>query len=323
MKWNMGWMHDTLNYFSKDPVYRKFHQNDLTFAFWYAFFENFLLPLSHDEVVYGKKSLLEKMPGDSWQQFANLRLLLGYMYSFPGKKLLFMGIEFAQRKEWNHESFLEWSELEHEPHRGIQRLVADLNRIYSKEAALYTSDFQPKNFEWIDAGDARQSVIIFLRKTVLARDEPSVKNTFYTQAQSVAQQSINKSPGRQTDTGADGKSTDNPGKDESIKQNVNGHCVNGENQDGNNDNSGRNIESDIVIVCNFTPTPRYKYRIGVPQDGEWIEIFNSDAQAYGGSGHGNFGKIDASKKSTHGRPYTISVTLPPLAVLYFKKNIVC
>jgi 1,4-alpha-glucan branching enzyme len=272
MKWNMGWMHDTLNYFSKDPVYRKYHQNDLTFAFWYAFFENFLLPLSHDEVVYGKRSLLEKMPGDSWQQFANLRLLLGYMYSFPGKKLLFMGSEFAQRKEWDHESFLEWSELKHEPHLGIQHLVADLNKIYSNEAALYASDFQPENFEWIDSSDTRQSIILFLRKTWI--------------------------DGNNESAGGGNASSDD-----------------------NRKNPGGKVESIIVIACNFTPAPRYKYQVGVPHDGEWIEIFNSDAQAYGGSGHGNYGKINASKKSTHGRPYTISVTLPPLAILYFKKDI--
>jgi 1,4-alpha-glucan branching enzyme len=257
MKWNMGWMHDTLDYFSKDPVYRKFHQNDLTFAFWYAFFENFLLPLSHDEVVYGKRSLLEKMPGDSWQQFANLRLLLGYMYSFPGKKLLFMGNEFAQRREWDHESFLEWSELKYEPHCGVQQLVADLNKVYVNEAALYANDFQKENFEWIDSSDTRQSIILFLRKTIIG---------------------------------------------------------------SNSESSGGKVESVVVIACNFTPTPRHRYLIGVPYEGEWVEIFNSDAHAYGGSGQGNFGKISTSKKSAHGRPFTISVTLPPLGIIYFKKD---
>jgi 1,4-alpha-glucan branching enzyme len=266
MKWNMGWMHDTLDYFSKDPVYRKFHQNDLTFAFWYAFFENFLLPLSHDEVVYGKRSLLEKMPGDSWQQFANLRLLLGYMYSFPGKKLLFMGNEFAQRREWNHESFLEWSELKYEPHCGVQRLVADLNKVYVNEAALYANDFQQENFEWIDSSDTRQSIILFLRKT--------------------------------------------------------GVGSNGESPGINRESPGGKIESIVVIACNFTPTPRHKYLIGVPYEGQWVEIFNSDATAYGGSGQGNFGKISTSKKTAHGRPFTISVTLPPLGIIYFKKDII-
>ena len=273
MKWNMGWMHDTLEYFSKDPVYRKFHQNDLTFAFWYAFFENFLLPLSHDEVVYGKRSLLEKMPGDSWQQFANLRLLLGYMYSFPGKKLLFMGNEFAQRREWNHESFLEWSELKYEPHSGVQRLVADLNKVYVNEPALYANDFQQENFEWIDSSDTRQSIILFLRKT-------------------------------------------------SVGNNSESHGGNNESSQGNNESSRGKIESIVVIACNFTPTPRHRYLIGVPHEGEWVEIFNSDAHAYGGSGQGNFGKINTLKKSAHGRPFTISVTIPPLGIIYFKKDIV-
>ncbi|HEX7561321.1 MAG TPA: alpha amylase C-terminal domain-containing protein, partial [Candidatus Humimicrobiaceae bacterium] len=219
----------------------------------------FLLPLSHDEVVYGKRSLLEKMPGDIRQQFANLRFLLGYMYSFPGKKLLFMGNEFAQRKEWDHDSFLDWSETKYESHCGIQRIVADLNRIYFNETALHINDFKPENFEWIDSSDAHQSIIIFLRKT--------------------------------------------------------GICDNIE-------SPGRKIESIIVIAHNFTQTPRYKYEIGVPFDGEWVEIFNSDSGAYGGSDCGNSGKIVASKKSTHSRPFTISVTLPPLSALYFKKDII-
>ena len=259
MKWNMGWMHDTLEYFSKDPTYWKLHKNGLIFAFFYAFFENFLLPLSHDEVVYGKRSLLEKMPGDIRQQFTNLRLLLGYMYSFPGKKLLFMGNEFAQRKEWDHESFLDWSETKYESHCGIQRIVADLNKIYFNETALYKNDFKPENFEWIDSSDARKNIIIFLRKTGIG---------------------------------------------------------------GNTESPDRKIENIIVIVHNFTPTIRYKYEIGVPYDGEWVEIFNSDSVAYGGSDYRNSGKIIASKKSTHGRPFTISVTLPPLSALYFKKDII-
>ena len=164
LKWNMGWMHDSLRYFSLDPVFRKFHQNDLTFNLWYAFFENFLLPLSHDEVVHGKGSLLSKMPGDDWQKFANLRLLLGYQYAQPGKKLLFMGGEFGQRKEWNHEESLEWHLLEYAPHQGQKRWVQDLNRFYRDEPALFEVDFEPGGFEWIDFSDADQSTISFLRK---------------------------------------------------------------------------------------------------------------------------------------------------------------
>jgi 1,4-alpha-glucan branching enzyme len=164
MKWNMGWMHDILKYFSKDPVYRKSHHNELTFSIWYAFSENFLLPLSHDEVVHGKGSLIGKMPGDEWQRYANLRLLLGYMYGHPGKKLLFMGGEFAQAKEWNHDEGLEWFVLQYPLHKGIQNWVKDLNHFYKKEPALYESDFSADCFEWIDSHNWEQSIISFIRK---------------------------------------------------------------------------------------------------------------------------------------------------------------
>ncbi len=250
-KWNMGWMHDTLQYFGKDPIYRQFHQNDLAFTFWYAFSENYILPLSHDEVVHGKKSLLEKMPGDIWQRFANLRLLYGYMYGFPGKKLLFMGDEFGQVREWYHEESIQWSLLEDERHQGIQRLIIDLNHIYRAEKALNSSDFSSELFEWIDFNDNRQSTLFFLRKT----------------------------------------------SDSEERRNM------------------------IIVACNFTPTPRYSYEIGVPMKGVWKELFNSDSEHYGGSGHGNFGKVIAKKKTVHGRPYSISITLPPLAVIFMKKDI--
>jgi 1,4-alpha-glucan branching enzyme len=171
LKWNMGWMHDTLKYMHEDPVHRRWHHDQLTFSLVYAFNENFMLPLSHDEVVYGKGSLLDKMPGDEWQQFANLRLLLGHMWAHPGKKLLFMGGEFGQRREWAHEGALDWAALEREPHRGLQRWVEDLNRLYRSKPALYELDFEPAGFEWIDAGDAEHSVLLYLRK---ARDGSSV-----------------------------------------------------------------------------------------------------------------------------------------------------
>jgi len=164
MKWNMGWMHDTLDYFSKDPVFRKHHHNQLTFSIWYAFSENFVLPLSHDEVVYGKKSLLEKMPGDDWQKFANLRLLLGFQYAHPGKKIMFMGAEFGQRKEWVHDESLDWDLLQREPHLGLQHWVRDLNHFYNREPALYEKDFSSEGFEWVDFSDWEKSVICFLRK---------------------------------------------------------------------------------------------------------------------------------------------------------------
>jgi 1,4-alpha-glucan branching enzyme len=164
LKWNMGWMHDTLKYLSQDPVHRKYHHDQLTFSIWYAFFENFVLPLSHDEVVYGKGSLIGKMPGDPWRQFANLRLLYGYMWGHPGKKLLFMGGEFGQRREWSHEASLEWHVLQYPEHEGLRRWVADLNRLYRSEPALYQVDFDQSGFEWVDCNDSEQSVLAFLRR---------------------------------------------------------------------------------------------------------------------------------------------------------------
>lgn len=164
MKWNMGWMHDTLDYFSKDPIYRKYYSNMLTFSLLYAFSENFTLPFSHDEVVHGKGSLLGKMPGDEWQKFANIRLLLGYMYGHPGKKLLFMGGEFAQRREWNHDESLDWHLLQYPHHQGLQQWVKDLNRLYRSARSLYEIDFSSDGFEWVDCQDFEQGVISFLRK---------------------------------------------------------------------------------------------------------------------------------------------------------------
>jgi 1,4-alpha-glucan branching enzyme len=247
MKWNMGWMHDTLEYFSKDPVYRKFHHDELTFSMLYAFNENFMLPLSHDEVVHGKSSLLSKMPADSWQKFANLRLLFGYMFAHPGKKLLFMGSEIGQWDEWAHEKSIIWKLLDFIPHQGIQRLIRDLNGVYKKEIALHELDFDGKGFEWIDGGDYKQSIISFLRK-----------------------------------------------------------C-----QDSGN---------IILVICNFTPTPRKDYRVGVPQPGTWREILNSDAKEYDGSGVGNLGKVKSEKIPAHGRSYSISLTLPPLAAIFLKRG---
>jgi 1,4-alpha-glucan branching enzyme len=247
MKWDMGWMHDTLKYMSKDPVHRKHHHTKLTFRMLYAFYENFILPLSHDEVVYGKGSLLRKMPGDEWQKFANLRLLLGYMYAQPGKKLLFMGGEFGQWDEWYHESSLSWHLLEYPPHAGLQRWVQDLNRTYRMEPALHEQDFESEGFEWLDCNDALESTLALLRK-------------------------------------------------------------------------GRSTDDRIAIVCNFTPVPRYNFRLGVPESGLWREILDSDAREYEGSGQGNLGGVEAENIAFHGRPYSINVTLPPLAIVYFKRD---
>jgi 1,4-alpha-glucan branching enzyme len=247
MKWNMGWMHDTLDYFAKEPIHRRYHQNQLTFSIWYAFFENFVLPLSHDEVVYGKGSLIRQMPGDDWQKFANLRLLFGYMYGHPGKKLLFMGGEFGQWDEWYHEKSLDWSLLEYPMHQGVQQWVQGLNAAYRTEPALHQEDFTREGFEWIDAGDADASVISFLRKS-------------------------------------------------------------------------RNTGDVIMVAANFTPVPRVDYRLGVPRGGFWSEILNSDAKPYGGSGHGNFGGMEAAAIRSHGRPFSLSLVLPPLGVVFLKSE---
>jgi 1,4-alpha-glucan branching enzyme len=247
MKWNMGWMHDTLEYISKDPFYRRFHHGQLTFSIWYAFYENFVLSLSHDEVVYGKGSLLGKMPGDDWQKFANLRILFGYMFAHPGKKLLFMGGEIAQWNEWYREGSLDWHLLNYEPHQGIQRLVRDLNGIYSSEKALHETDFDRQGFEWVDFQDWAISVISFLRK-------------------------------------------------------------------------GSTGGELILIVCNFTPVVREGYRVGVPAGGTWKEILNTDSEIYGGSGIGNRGEVTAQNSPSHGRDYSLTITIPPLGALYFKNK---
>jgi 1,4-alpha-glucan branching enzyme len=246
-KWDMGWMHDTLDYMSLDPIYRKYHHNRLTFRMLYAFGENFILPLSHDEVVHGKRSLLSKMPGDDWQKFANLRLLYGYMYTQPGKKLLFMGGEFGQWNEWNHDTSLDWHLLDHSPHQGLQRWVRDLNTAYRGEPALHQLDCDSAGFEWVDANDSEASVLSFLRKS--------------------------KDPAEQ-----------------------------------------------LLVVANFTPVPRHNYRVGVPEGGRWDEILNSDAPLYGGSGQGNFGGVDAAPVPCHGRPYLLTVTVPPLGMVVFKRK---
>jgi 1,4-alpha-glucan branching enzyme len=245
LKWNMGWMHDTLDYMSADPIHRKHRQDKLTFSIWYAFFENFLLPLSHDEVVYGKRSLFDKMPGDPWQKFANLRLLFGYMWMHPGKKLLFMGGEFGQAHEWSHEAALDWEAAEQPSNRGVQMWIGDLNRVYRAEPALYERDFDATGFEWIDCNDAQASVLSFLRK-------------------------------------------------------------------------GRDKSAPVLVVANFTPVPRHNYIIGVPKAGTWTEVLNSDASRYGGSGMGNLGAVQASPIPAHGRPRSLTVTLPPLALLVFR-----
>ncbi len=245
LKWNMGWMHDTLKYMSKEPIYRKYHHNDLTFSLLYAFNENFILPLSHDEVVHGKGSLINKMSGDEWQKFANLRAYYGFMWGHPGKKLLFMGDEFAQWQEWNFTTSLEWEALKAPNHRGMQRFVKDLNRLYQNEPALHEVDFEWTGFTWIDANDSDNSVFSFLR-------------------------------------------------------------------------SATSADEFIVVISNFTPVPRYDYRVGVPRPGFYREILNSDSEHYWGSNIGNDGGRNSEEIPMHGYAQSLTLTLPPLATIMLK-----
>jgi 1,4-alpha-glucan branching enzyme len=247
LKWDMGWMHDTLKYFALDPIHRKYHHNQLTFRMLYGFTENFVLPLSHDEVVHGKGSLIQKMAGDEWQKFANLRLLFGYMFAQPGKKLLFMGDDFGQEREWGHDMGLEWQVLQYPFHSGMLSWVEQLNRLYASEPALHELDTDPQGFEWIDCNDSVASTISLVRK-------------------------------------------------------------------------GKSSKQQIAVVCNFTPVPRIGYRLGVPAGGFWRELLNSDAKEYGGSGMGNLGGVMAEKQEVHGRPYSLNLTLPPLAAVFLKAD---
>jgi 1,4-alpha-glucan branching enzyme len=246
-KWNMGWMHDTLAYLAHDPVYRRYHHHQLTFSLMYAFSENFILPLSHDEVVHGKGSLLRKMPGDRWQQLANLRALFGYMWAHPGKKLLFMGGELAQEAEWSWERSLDWHLLERADHAGVQALVRDLNRAYREEPALWEVDFSPAGFRWLEPNDAGGNVLAFLRLSVAG-------------------------------------------------------------------------ERALACVCNFSPVPRYAYRVGLPGGGRWRELVNTDSPFYGGSGVGNTGGVDAESVPWHGQPFSAELTLPPLGVVWLARE---
>jgi 1,4-alpha-glucan branching enzyme len=246
-KWNMGWMNDALRYISLDPVYRKWEHNLLTFSLLYAFSENFLLPLSHDEVVHGKKSLLDKMPGDYWRKFANLRAFYGYFIAHPGKKLLFMGGEFGQFSEWSEARELDWRLLDFEMHANMKQYVRDLNRYYRQDPTFWQVDDNWQGFEWIDCHDYCQSIISFLRKS------------------------------------KDGEFT--------------------------------------VVLCNFTPVVRHDYRIGVPKPGRYREVFNSDLSRYGGSGVGNSDLV-ADETAWHNQPCSVSVTVPPLATIYLKYEVI-
>ena len=244
-KWDMGWMHDTLHYLARDPIHRRHHHNQLTFRGVYAWAERFVLPLSHDEVVHGKSSLIGKMPGDRWQQFANLRLLYAYQWSQPGKKLLFMGGELAQWAEWNHDASLDWHLLDQLAHRQVQLLVGELNRLYRTEPALHELDCDPAGFRWLAADDAERSVLVYER--IAKNDER------------------------------------------------------------------------VIVGLNFTPVPRLNYRVGVTRPGLWSEILNTDATELGGSGHGNLGGVDAAPVRANDRPFSLTLTLPPLGAIYLRR----
>jgi 1,4-alpha-glucan branching enzyme len=245
-KWNMGWMHDTLRFMQKDPIYRRHHHGDLTFGLVYAFSENFILPLSHDEVVHGKGSLIARMPGDQWQKFANLRAYLGFMWGHPGKKLLFMGGEFAQDREWNHDSSLDWHLLANPFNSGVRTLVRDLNKTYRALGALHELDCEAGGFEWLAGDDRDNSIVAFARY-------------------------------------------------------------------------GKQEGSLAVVVCNFTPVPRHAYRFGVPLAGFYREAINTDATVYGGSNVGNLGGVNAAELPSHGKRWSLSLTLPPLATLILER----
>ena len=244
-KWNMGWMNDTLVYIEMDPIHRKYHHDEMTRGITYSFSENFILPISHDEVVHGKGSMLEKMPGNEWEKFANLRAYYAFMWGHPGKKLLFMGCEFAQPAEWNHDAQLDWDAAQKPLHKGIQNLVRDLNNLYRNTSALHVKDCTHDGFEWINCNDAENSTLSFVRH---------------------------------------GNAGDPP----------------------------------VVVVCNFTPIERTHFKIGVPETGHWSEVLNSDAENYGGENRGNLGGVNADDAGWHGQKASISITLPPLSVLFFQ-----
>ena len=243
-KWNMGWMHDTLHFMQEEPINRRYHHDQMTFGLVYAFSERFVLPISHDEVVHGKYSLLGRMPGDEWQKFANLRAYLSFMWTSPGKKLLFMGCEFGQPIEWNHDAELQWQLLQFENHRGIQGTLRELNRVYKAEPALYERDFDSAGFSWAVNADREQSVLGYFRY-------------------------------------------------------------------------GHEGSAPILAICNFTPVPRYNYRVGVPAGG-WKEIFNSDNAGFGGSNIGNAGVVTSQHVWSHDREDSIELTLPPLGVILLR-----
>jgi 1,4-alpha-glucan branching enzyme len=245
LKWNMGWMHDTLQYVSEDPVHRRWHHNELTFSLLYAFHENFVLPLSHDEVVHGKGSMLNKVPGDAWQRFATLRLLYAYMWGHPGKKMLFQGLDLGQGDEWTERRSIDWHLLQYPFQSGLQRCVADIQRVYRSNPSLYEVDFDWQGFQWLESHDNENSVFAFLRR-------------------------------------------------------------------------GHDPNDMLVVVSNFTPVPRYGYRVGVPTGGPWREILNTDSSLYEGGNVGNAGQVWAEDEPWGSQPHSLCLTLPPLGAIYLR-----
>jgi 1,4-alpha-glucan branching enzyme len=245
-KWMMGWMNDTLRYMEREPIYRQFHHNEISFSMTYAYSESYILPLSHDEVVHGKQSLIYKMPGDEWQKFANLRTLYAYMFTHPGHKLLFMGNDFAQTSEWNVNQSLQWELLQFAPHQGIKTLIKDLNTLLKKSPALYEHSFSPEGFEWIDFSDNKNSVIAYLR---IATNET------------------------------------------------------------------------LLVVCNFTPAAHHLYELGVPAEGVWKEILNTDDKEYGGSGFSELKSTTTTPKKMHGKDFSLTLSLSPLSTCVWQHQV--
>ncbi|HJZ00042.1 MAG TPA: alpha amylase C-terminal domain-containing protein, partial [Streptosporangiaceae bacterium] len=300
-KWNMGWMHDTLSYLSQDPIYRQYHHNEITFSLIYAFSENFILPLSHDEVVHGKGSLLGKMPGDEWRRFAGLRSLLAYMWAHPGKQLLFMGSEFGQVSEWSADNGLDWWVLDFDVHQGVQQLSRDLNAIYRQAPALWKLDSSPDGFSWIDANDAQGNVLSFLRfpdaPLVDAVSEPASEPASDLAPDLASEPTSEPTSDLASEPASDSASEPAPDL-------------------ASDAGDGPTARGVIACLANFSANPHLNYRIGLPQAGRWREILNTDAIVYGGSGVGNLGGVEATDEPWHGRPASALVTLPPLGVIW-------
>ena len=299
-KWNMGWMNDTLTYLRRDPIYRQYHQNELTFSLVYAFSENYILPLSHDEVVHGKGSLLGKMPGDDWRRFAGLRTLLAYMWAHPGKQLLFMGSEFGQGAEWSEERGLDWWVLSDEYHAGIQRLVRDMNAYYRASPALWALDSSPEGFSWIDANDAAGNTLSFLRFASPVPSEapppPRVPSGLVAGRAAGPPPSPDVAPAAAAPAWAAPEASALPGP-MGFPPSVQGATT-------------------LACVVNFSGGPHENYKIGLPHAGRWLEVINTDAGIYGGSGVGNLGAVEAVEEKWHGRPASATITVPPLGVLW-------